>query len=453
MRFKMIKIILIVFAVIFTGCANEINKDGKVLYYEKNDENLYLIYQNKNENRLLNVKLNPMAEKWDKAISGHPGTPSMMIYRNHIACNCKKDKVCLLSKEKGEKILDFDSIFVFSPGSKGFLLDDGTIYSVCGSSSLCAYEVEKTAKIWEIQLDSDTSISIDLQKKDNTLVYGTDDGVVHALSVSDGKEIWKTEPFEELTSINLFSDTVVVDRGDVDGLDVSTGESKWIKRYPAKVRCVMDGILVVQEEEFFRAVFVENGSEIWPYPRNGTTFLTCQEELSLVAFTVKNYSENMAETDVSEYFDKVYLFDAGSFERVFDFNSDAGHTVLNLTGFFTENFDIALEDRNNHEKIQIDRYLVKDFEKNTSFKFTVESPGQQIYVNNMYSDSSHSIFRRTNINDQTDETNYLFESDTGELLGKMSGYPEIITPGRSYDIVAYDEYFNIIEKSLEDFLE
>lgn len=453
MHFKMIKFILIVFAVILTGCANEINKDGKVLHYEKNDKNLYLIYQNKNENHLLNVKLNPMTEKWDKAISGHPGTPSMMIYRNHIACNCKKDKVCLLSKENGEKILDFDSTFIFSPGSKGFLLDDGTVYSICGSNSLCALDVETAEKIWEVQLDNDTSISIDLQIKDDILVYGTDDGVVHTLSASDGKEIWKTEPFEELTSINLFSNTIVVDRGDIDGLDVSTGKSKWIQQYPAKVRCVMDGILVVQEEEFFRAVFVENGSENGAYPRNGTTFLTCQEELSLMAFTVRNYNENMAESDTSEYFDKIYFFDAGSFERVFDFNSDAGHTVLNLTGFLTEKFDIALEDRNDHEKIQIDRYLVKEFEKNTSFKFSVENPGQQIYVNNMYSDSSYSIFRRTNINDQTDETNYLFKSDTGKLLGKMSGYPEIITSENSYDIVTYDEYFNIIEKSLEDFVD
>jgi len=453
MHFNIRRTVLIIFAVILTGCANEINKDGKVLYYEKNDENLFLIYQVKNENHLLNAKLNPMIEKWDKAISGHPGTPSTKIYKNNIACNCKKDKVCILSKENGEKVLDFDSTFVFSPGSKGFLLDDSTIYSICGSNSLCAYDVEKAEKIWEIELNNDTSVSIDLQIKDSTLVFGTDDGVVHALSVSDGKTIWETEAFEELTSIHLFSDTVVVDHGDIDGLDISSGESKWIKQYTAKVRCVMDGILVIQEEEFFRAVFVENGSENWTYPRNGTTFLTCQEELSLVAFTVRNYSENVAETNVSEYFDKIYIFDAGSFERVFDFNSDDGYTVLNLTGFLTENFDIALENHDDTEKIQIDRYFVEDFEKNINFKFTVENPGQQIYVNNMYSDSSYSIFRRTNINDQTDETNYLFESDTGELLGKISGYPEIITPENSYDIVSYDEYFNIIEKSLEDFLD
>ena len=161
----------------------------------------------------------------------------------------------------------------------------------------------------------------------------------------------------------------------------------------------------------------------------------------------------VAETDVSEYFDKVYIFDAGSFERVFDFNSDSGYTVLNLTGFLTENYDIALEDSNNPEKILIDRYVVEDFSKNISFEFSVENPGQQIYVNNLYSDDTYSIFRRTNINDQTDETNYLFETATGKLIGKMTGYPEVITSENSYDIVTYDEYFNIIEKSLADFVD
>ena len=453
MRFEMIKTVFIIFVLVFTGCANEINKDGKVLYYTQKDNSLYLIYQYENENHLLNAQLDPIVQKWDKAISGHPGTPSTKIYRDHIVCNCKKDKVCILSRDSGEKILDFDSDLVFSPDSKGFLLEGTIVYSICGSDSLCAYDIEKAVQIWSMKLPTETSISIDLQLEGNTLVYGTGDGVVHALSTSDGKEIWKTEAFEELSSIHLFTDTVVVDRGEVDGLDIKTGESKWIKQYPAKVRCAMDGIVVIQEDEFFRAIFVENGSENWPYPRNGTTFLTCQEELSLVAFTVKNYSEEIAEADISEYFDKVYIFDAGSFERVFDFNSDSGYTVLNLTGFFTEKFDIALEDSDSPEKILVERYPVDDFSKSISFEFSVDNPGQQIYVNNMYTDNSHSIFRRTNINDQTDETNYLFETETGELIGEMTGYPEIITTENSYDIVSYDEYFNIIEKSLEDFVD
>ena len=453
MRSRIIIFILFFTTTVFSGCANEIHRDGKVLYYTNNGEDLYLIYQVDNENHLLNAKLDPMIEKWDKAISGHPGTPSTKIYRDYIACNCKKDKVCILSRETGDKVLDLDSKLVFSPDSKGFLLEGDILFSICGENSLCAYNIPEEKKLWSFDMDSEVSISIDLQLEENTLIFGTDDNIVHAVSVTDGSEIWKTEAFEELTAIHLFAETVVIDHGDIDGLDIDTGESKWIKQYPGKTRCVMDGIIVIQDDEFFTAIFAENGSDNWEYPRNGTTFLTCQEELSLVAFTVKDYSEEAAESDGLEYYDKVYIFDAGSFERVFDFNSDSGYTVLNLTGFLTENYDIALEDRDNTEKILIDRYLVEDFSKSTSFEFKVENPGQHIYVNNMYSDSSHSIFRRTNINDQTDETNYLFETETGDLLGKMSGYPEVITSKNCYDIVSYNEYFNIIEKDLEDFVD
>lgn len=438
---------------LLTSCANEIHRDGKVLYYTHEGENLYLIYQLDNENHLLNAKLNPMVQKWDKAISGHPGTPSVKVFRDYIACNCKKDKVCILSRESGEKTLDFESELVFSPGSRGFLLDGNTVYSICEQNEICAYDIEKEKKLWSFALKKDTSILLELQIEEETLIFGTDDNVVHALSTAEGTEIWKTEATEELSSIHLFSNTVVVDRGEIDGLDIKTGESKWIKQYKAKARCVMDGIIVIQEEEFFKAIFIENGSQNWEYPRNGTTFLTCQEELSLAAFTVKNYSEQIAQADVAEYYDKVYIFDAGSFERVFDFNSDTGYTVLNLTGFHTENFDIALEDSDNTEKILIDRYKSEDYSKSISFEFKVDNPGQQIYISNMFSDSFYTIFRRTNINDQTDESNYLFESDTGELVGEMTGYPEVISIENCYDIVSYDEYFNIIEKDLKDFVD
>lgn len=445
-------ILAIIFTTLLTGCANEIHRDGKVLYYSHNGEDLYIIYQHNNENHLLNAKLDPMIEKWDKVISGHPGTPSIVVSKDYLACNCKKDKVCIISRESGEKILDFESSLVFSMNSKGYLLDGQTVYSICGQNDICAYDIEKNEKLWSFKLGDDVSISHDLQINENTLVFGAEN-TVYALSTTDGTKLWKTDEGEELSSIHLFSETVVVDRGNIDGLDVRTGESKWTKQYSGKTRCVMDGNIVIQENDFFKIVFIENGSENWEYPRNGTTFLTCQEELSLVAFTVKNYSEQMAEADVSEYYDKVYIFDSGSGERVFDFNSDSGYTVLNLTGFDTENYDIAFEDIDKPDKILVDRYAVENFSKKTSFEFKVYNPGQQIYVSNIFSDSFYSIFKRTNINDQTDENNYLFDSDTGKLIGEMKGYPEVISHEKCYDIVSYDEYFNIIEKDLEDFVD
>jgi hypothetical protein len=44
-----------------------------------------------------------MIEKWDKAISGHPGTPSTKIYKNKTVAEIIKDILIQVLNETGDK--------------------------------------------------------------------------------------------------------------------------------------------------------------------------------------------------------------------------------------------------------------------------------------------------------------------------------------------------------------
>jgi hypothetical protein len=71
----------------------------------------------------------------------------------------------------------------------------------------------------------------------------------------------------------------------------------------------------------------------------------------------------------------------------------------------------------------------------------------------VHRDTSYTVFKRTNILTPSDISFYLFETENGEFLGKMTGFPEVVYGGKAYDIIIYDDYFNIKEKKLPDFLE
>lgn len=436
---------------ISVSCNSEIHRDGTVLYYSESDGTLYLIYQNNDKNHILSADLEPLSTKWEKTISGDMKTPVIKIFDNYIACNCKENMVCILSADNGKTKISFDSDLVFTPDSKGFLVNEGKVFSLCNSSEICAYDIEKSEMLWSYKLETGEKITAEIKIENGFVLYGNSKNKVKALSSKTGELVWQSEELTGLSTIYTFPETVLTDYEKVDGLDLSTGTAKWLSPYEGKVRCILDGTVITQSEEYFSTLYIENGQKIWEYPRNGTTILSCQEEANLAAFTVKNYNNPQLAED-AEYFDKIYIFNVSSGEKVFENNSDLEFKVLNISGFTVDNFYVALEKKQKTEKIQVDKYSTDSFELEKSFVFSIDNPGNEIFVSWLHTDPDYTVIGVSDISNTDDSSYYLFETDSSELIGKMTGFPEIITSTKCYDIITYDEYFNVIEKNLDDFV-
>jgi len=439
---------------IFTSCTDDIHREGKMLFYQSTGSELFIIYQNKDQNYLFRSELSPLTPGWDKVISGHPSTPAFFFFDDMIFLNCRKDMVCLLDSKSSETLISVKSPLVVTLQSKGFVVNDDVLYTICDGETICAHNIKTGIEMWKFQLKADEKISVQFIVDDGLLFYGNDSGEVVALDMKKGVEKFRVKNLEDLSGIYPFPETVVADSSVINGYEKTGGDEKWINSYEGKVRCVTDGFIVAQSSDFFSVLYAENGMESWSYPRAGTTFLNCQETLALAAFTVKNLEEDVDETeDVTEYFDKVYIFDVASSEKIFDYRSSEGKRVLNITGFMTDRFHIALENRlEKYNEITVKKFSTTNFEEEIGYVFSHDLTNDEIYVSFVHSDINYAVIRVTEITDPSEETNYLFESSTGDLLGRMGNYPEIVNGQNAYDIIPYDDYFNIVEKTLPDFL-
>ena len=450
---KLFLISLILSLFFCISCSETFHKNGKMLFHTSEKDSLYIIYQKDQQNFLFASKLSPFSEKWERNISGHPVTPAAKIFGGLLACNCKKDFVCLLDTESGKTVFETGSKLVFSPDSIGFIVENGRVYTLCGENSVCAFDIESGEKIWENALDAEETLAAEFKIEDNLFFYGTKGSGITALKLSDGSRAWKTGLFEDLNDFHTFPETLLVDYAFIDGLALTTGESEWLQPYEGKVRCINDGFVIAQSDEFFSVLFVKNGQDYWNYPRTGTTILSCSEEVSLAAFTVRNFESQDPES-VGNYFDKVYIFDISTGERIVEHSSDINVKVINITGFSGSTFYIATESGEAEtKKVTVEKYSTSSLEKELSYTFPKGADDPEIFVTLVHRDTSYTVFKRTNILTPSDISFYLFETENGEFLGKMTGFPEVVYGGKAYDIIIYDDYFNIKEKKLPDFLE
>jgi len=435
------------------SCSETFHKNGKMLFYTSEKDTMYIIYQKDLQNYLFALTVSPFSEKWERNISGHPGTPVVKIFGDMLACNCKKDYVCLLDRETGKTIFETASKLVFSPDSKGFTVENGKVYTLCGENSVCAFDIESGEKIWETPLNAEDTLPAEFEIEENLFFYGTQTDGITALNLSDGKKAWQTEKLENLNNFRTFPETLLADYDFINGYSISSGESEWLQPYAGKVRCINDGFVIAQSDEFFSVLFVKNGQKYWDYPRTGTTILSCNEEVSLAAFTVRNFESQDPES-AGNYFDKVYIFDISTGERIFDHSSDIDVKVINITGFSGSTFYIATEEGTPGSKnVTIEKYSTNSLEKELSYTFPKGTDDPEIFITLVHSDAAHTVFKKTNILTPSDISFYLFETGSGTLIGKMTGFPEVIYGGKAVDIIDYDDYFNIKEKKLSDFLE
>lgn len=435
------------------SCTETFHKNGKMLFYISEQDTMYIIYQKDLQNYLFASTLSPFSEKWERNISGHPGTPVIKIFDDMLACNCRKDFVCLLDRETGKTVFEAASKLVFSPDAKGFTVENGKVYTLCEENSICAFDIESGEKIWETVLNAEETVSAEFKIEEDIFFYGTEISGITALDLSDGKMLWKTEPLENLNDFHTFPETLLADYDFINGYAISTGESEWLQPYAGKVRCINNGFVIAQSDEFFSVLFVKNGQEYWNYPRTGTTILSCNEEVSLAAFTVRNLEPLDSET-AENYFDKVYIFDISTGERIFDHTSDINVKVINITGFSGTTFYIATEiGELENMTVTVEKYSTNSLEKELSFSFPKETDDPEIFIALIHSDANYTVFKKTNILTPSDISFYLFETESGKLLGRMTGFPEVVYGGKVFDIIDYDDYFNIKEKTLPDFLE
>ncbi len=456
MRYDMLKksFFAFIFTLILSSCSNEIHREGKLFFYRSEGTKLFTLYQNDDQNYLLSTKLSPLRSDWEKKISGHPFEPAFFIFDNYILCNCKKGKVCLLDSSDGNVAVSVDSSAVITENSKGFAVHEGVFYSLCDDNSICAVNIKQNEPLWKFKLKDNESVTLQFKVEGNYMIYGSNSSELVVLNLKNGAEIWRTEPLENLEKAYTFPETVIAGYDLIDGFDIAKGTGKWVTQHEGKIRCVMDGLVVAQSDDFFTVLFAENGIKTWDYPRTGTTFLTCQESLSLAAFTVKNLEdEAQTEEDAVDYFDKVYIFNASTGERIFDYNSSENLRVLNMTGFMTDRFYLALEEKNEgYDEITVKMFSSTDFKEGLNYVFGNDSTSEEVYISWMHTDINYTVFRISTITGTSVETNFLFRTDTAEKLGRMESYPEIVTGTNAYDIISYDDYFNVVEKTLPDFL-
>ena len=450
---RMVLISLALSLLFCVSCSETFHKNGKMLFYTSEKDNIYIIYQKDMQNYLFASKLSPFSEKWEKNISGHPLTPAVRIFGDLLACNCKKDFVCLLDRGTGSTVFETESRLVFSPDSIGFTVENGKVYTLCGENSVCAFDIGSGEKIWEKALNAEETLAAEFKIEENLFFYGTKESGITALKLSSGERAWGTEPLENLNDFHTFPETLLADYDFIDGFDITTGESEWLQPYAGRVRCINDGFVIAQSDEFFSVLFVKNGQEYWNYPRTGTTILSCSEEVSLAAFTVRNLESQDPES-AGNYFDKVYIFDISTGERIVEHSSDLNVKVINITGFSGSTFYIATESGNPDSKtVTIEKYSTNSLEKELSYSFPKGNDDPEIFITLVHSDASNTVFKKTNILNPSEISFYLFSTGNGELLGKMTGFPEVVYGGKAYDIIDYDDYFNIKEKTLTDFLE
>lgn len=450
---RLFKILLVISLLFCVSCSETFHKNGKMLFYTSEKDSMFVIYQKDMQNYLFASTLLPFSEKWERNISGHPGTPVVRIFGDLLACNCRKDFVCLLDRETGKTVFEAASKLVFSPESAGFIVENGKVYTLCEENSICAFDIESGEKIWETALNAEETLSAEFKIEEDLFFYGTGISGITALELSDGKTVWKSEPLENLNDFHTFPETLLVDYDFIDGYAVSTGESEWLQPYAGKVRCINDGFVIAQSDEFFSVLFVKNGQEYWNYPRTGTTILSCNEEVSLAAFTVRNLDPQNSET-AENYFDKVYIFDISTGERIFEHTSDINVKVINITGFSGSTFYIATESGEpENMTVTVEKYSTNSLEKELGYSFPKGTDEPEIFITLVHRDAEYTVFKKTNILNPSDISFYLFESGSGTLLGKMTGFPEVVYGGKAVDIIDYDDYFNIKEKNMTDFLE
>lgn len=450
---RLFLILLVILMLLNISCSETFHKDGKMLFYTSEKDSMYVIYQKNQQNYLLAAKLSPFSEKWEKNISGHPVSPVVRIFGEFLACNCRKDYVCLLDRENGNTVFEAESKLVFSPDSKGFTTENGKVYTLCGENSVCSFDIESGEKIWERALDTEETLAAEFDLEENLFFYGTEKSGITALDLSDGKVVWKTEPLQNLNDFHAFPETLLADYDFVDGFGLTTGESEWLQPYSGKIRCLNNGFVIAQSDEFFSVLFLKNGQEYWNYPITGTTILSCNEEVSLAAFTVRNFEPQNSES-AGNYFDKIYIFDISTGERVFDHTSGEGVKVVNITGFSGSVFYVATEIENNSEKIiTIGKYSTNSMEEELAYSFPKDTDDPEIFITLVHEDAKYIVFKKTNVLVPSEVSFYLFETESGEFLGRMTGFPEVVYGGKAVDIIDYDDYFNIKEKDLSDFLE
>jgi hypothetical protein len=341
-------------------------------------------------------------------------------------------------------------------GYKGLTVSGSQVFSLCKIDEVCSFNIETGEKLWSYKLSEEQDIVFDFMveysvSEPGYLFFGSDEKLF-ALSVADGKSVWESEELPELRTYAPIGDTILVNYEVIDGLDINTGESKWITPYSGeRIRCVMDGQLVAQSESHFNFLWIENGKEIGNYPREGITMLNCQNQLSLAAFTVKKNPDN---ENRAEYFDRIDIYNTGSGKRVFDYRADEGKTLLNIAEMLNDFFYIVVADDQTDRKAEVHRYSYSNWEKDAVYSIPDPESGKNLYITLTYIDAKHSIFKSTiyDLSDNIPVKNHLYDTETGEMIGELVKHPEIITPNHAYDIVIYDEYFNIIQKKLSDFL-
>ena len=450
---RLFQFFLVISLLFCISCNETFHKNGKMLFYISEKDSMYVIYQKDQQNYLFASTLSPFSEKWEKNIAGHSETPVVKIFGDLLACNCRQDYVCLLDRETGKTVFETTSELVFSLESIGFTVENGKLYTLCENNSICAFDIESGKKIWKNAMNSKETLSTEFKIADNLFFYGTKESGITALKLSSGEKAWETGFLENLNDFHTFPETLLADYDFIDGFAITTGESEWLQPYAGKVRCINDGFVIAQSEEFFSVLFVKNGQEYWNYPRTGTTILSCNDEVSLAAFTVRNLEPQNSET-AENYFDKVYIFDISTGERVFEHSSDIDVKVINITGFSGSTFYIATESAEDENKIiTIEKYSTNSLEAETAFAFPKATDDPEIFITLVHSDAEHTVFKKTNILTPSEISFYLFETENGKLLGKMTGFPEIIYGKKAFDIIDYDNYFNIQEKTLSDFLE
>jgi PGF-pre-PGF domain-containing protein len=221
-------------------------------------------------------------EKPDYASDVHPTVANGTLYANYetrvVALDTKTGKVDW-NIELGDRArMELWSGIGYSNGSVFLGTDDGIVYSLNGSTGSIEWEFD-ASEVLDSQIGIRTAPAIHGGKVYvGTSGYNDGDGVLFALDVDSGSEVWRytTTKNAILSSPAVYNDTVYFGSHEdvLRAVNATTGESRWTVKsdFGPSSPVVVDGVVYVGGkllEEGWRtggnvfAVNATNGSVLW----------------------------------------------------------------------------------------------------------------------------------------------------------------------------------------------
>jgi outer membrane protein assembly factor BamB len=272
LNFKIYKIVIIFFILLFLGCASSL-KFPRMDFKEKDSD--WRSFRDDQRNlgaRGIDI-IPPLKLLWRKKIGPSYSTP--LILDQMVIIGTLDRKIIFLKLGSGDKL---GSYSLSSPISVTPCADESVLYFAQGvkSSNLSALDLKNGTLVWEKRFEGSNPSPAILK---NMLFIGTDNALF-CLSKVNGEKIWKYETGEFVNSTPAFSDNALYfGSGDkkIYSLDINSGKLNWSYETLGAIYaspCIEESrsLLVGSTDGYFYALELTQGKPLWKYKTGGSIY-------------------------------------------------------------------------------------------------------------------------------------------------------------------------------------